>query len=331
MRRGCLIAIVVVVVLLALVALALWALWVKLGRGAPVYQMIGWMCEDSQSYPAAARWYGKAVRAKPRDGQLRLRHGDALWQARDRHAALGEYTEGARLEPTWTWPLSRKACAEADLGDFAAAQQTTDQLRKLAPKDAYTLYCLGHLRAAQGKDAEAIRAFRDTIDLDANVTEAYAELGKLLEKRGSTDEAVKAYEEGARHGNDDCVQRLLALGRTVPPMTVPFAQAQPSTAPPSGMSSTSTSTGGAPPPAVGGMIAGFMVVYFIFWGVMMLLIMAGWVAQLLAIYDCARRDFPDPVTRAMWCLVLVLAQWIGALIYYIVIYRKGEPPIQPPR
>jgi len=326
MRRGCVIAIVIVAVLLVLLAVGLWALWVKLGRGAPVYQMIGWMCEDSGSYPAAARWYGKAVHAKPRDGQLRLRHGDALWQARDQRAALGEYTEAARLEPTWTYPLNRKACAEAELGDFAAAQQTIDQLRKLAPKDAYTFYCLGHLRAAQGKDAEAIRAFRQTIDLDAGVTQTYPELAKLLEKRGSTEEAVKVYEDGARRGDTDCAQRLAALGRTVPPVTVPSPSPQPPTAPPS----ASTSTSGAPPAAFGGMIAGFMVVYFIFWGFMMLLFLAGWVAQLLAIYDCARRDFPDPANRAVWCLVLVLAQWIGALIYYIVIYRKGEPPLQPP-
>jgi len=76
------------------------------------------------------------------------------------------------------------------------------------------------------------------------------------------------------------------------------------------------------------MMAGIMVVYFIFWGFMMLLFTAGWVGQILALYDCARRDFDDPNTRAMWCLLLVLAQWIGALIYYFVIYRKGEPPIQ---
>ena len=330
MRRGCVIAIVVLMVILALLTLGLWGLWVAIGRGAPIYQVIGWMCEDSGSYPAAARWYGKAAHAKPRDGQLRFRYAYALWMARDARGALREHTEAARLEPTWTYPLYHKAYIETELGEYGAAQRTIDQLRALAPRDGYALYCLGHLRVAQSKPDEAIQAFRRAVDLDNQTLEAYAELGKLLEKRGSKDEAIRAYEEGARRGSQECAQRLMALGRTVPPAVAPSPAMQPLTASPTGTPSASTSAGSAPPPAFAGMMAGFLVVYFIFWGFMMLLFTAGWVAQILAIYDCARRDFPDPTTRAMWCLVLVLAYWVGALIYYIVIYRKGDPPIQPP-
>jgi len=340
MRRGCLIAIVCVLALLVLAILGLWALWVATGRGAPIYQTIGWMCEDTQSYAGAAHWYGKAVRAKPQDAQLRFRHAGALWMLRDAQASLGEYGEAARLAPTWADPLFQKAAVEIYLGEFDAAAQTLDAAEKLVPREAYVQYYRGRLNAAQGKEAEAIQAFRRAIDLNANAVEAYADLGRLLEKRPPTDEALRVYEEGARRGSTECTQRLVALGRTAPTPTAPAPlspapqqpqPAAPSTAPAAGTPSAAPQAGGAPPPAFGAMMAGFMALYMLFWGFMMLVITAGWVAQILAIYDCARRDFGDPSTRAMWCLLLVLAQWIGALVYYIVIYRKGEPPVQRPR
>ena len=57
----------------------------------------------------------------------------------------------------------------------------------------------------------------------------------------------------------------------------------------------------------------------------------GLILSCLAIYDCARRDFPDPNTRAMWCLLIAILRLIGAIIYYFVVYRKNDPPIQHPR
>lgn len=88
--------------------------------------------------------------------------------------------------------------------------------------------------------------------------------------------------------------------------------------------------------AAGGVaLVGFFLVWFVFYfGFVMSIVvfgMAAMVAMLLAIYDCARRDFPDPNTRALWCIVIVLTRWIGALIYYLMVYRKGEPPLQQPR
>lgn len=88
--------------------------------------------------------------------------------------------------------------------------------------------------------------------------------------------------------------------------------------------------------AAGGvaMVGFFMVWFVLYFGFIMFIVVFGMVAMvamLLAIYDCARRDFPDPNTRALWCLVIVLTRWIGALIYYVLVYRKGEPPLQQAR
>ena len=73
---------------------------------------------------------------------------------------------------------------------------------------------------------------------------------------------------------------------------------------------------------------GFMIIYFGFMMGMVVLAWAGMLVTGLAIWDCARRDFSDPSSRALWCLLIFLTRWIGALIYYIVIYRTDAPPVQ---
>ena len=72
----------------------------------------------------------------------------------------------------------------------------------------------------------------------------------------------------------------------------------------------------------------FLAFYFLIIGTAMLCGIASWVVTILAVWDCARRDFPDPSTRALWCVLIVMTRWLGALIYYIVIYRTNDPPVQ---
>jgi hypothetical protein len=76
------------------------------------------------------------------------------------------------------------------------------------------------------------------------------------------------------------------------------------------------------------MMSVFFAFYFVFILFAIAVGLGGLVLSCLAIYDCARRDFPDPNTRAMWCLLLALLRLIGAIIYYFVVYRKNDPPLQ---
>jgi H+/Cl- antiporter ClcA len=55
-------------------------------------------------------------------------------------------------------------------------------------------------------------------------------------------------------------------------------------------------------------------------------VMGLWIWMLI---DAARRDekdFPDDMSnpKPIWLLIILLGQWVGALIYYIVIYRKDR-------
>jgi hypothetical protein len=53
------------------------------------------------------------------------------------------------------------------------------------------------------------------------------------------------------------------------------------------------------------------------------LIIAGFVFWIFMIVDVAKRQFPRPDDRIIWILIVVLAGFIGALIYYFVVKRKS--------
>jgi hypothetical protein len=72
------------------------------------------------------------------------------------------------------------------------------------------------------------------------------------------------------------------------------------------------------------MFAGLVGVgLFLFIGVIALVAIAFWVWMLV---DCVQREFPpqDQNTKIVWILVIVLAGWLGALIYFFAV-KKGKP------
>ena len=82
---------------------------------------------------------------------------------------------------------------------------------------------------------------------------------------------------------------------------------------------------------VGAMIGlAFVAFYFLFIGTMVLMTLGSLVVTILAVWDCARRNFSDPNTRALWCVLIVMTKWLGVLVYYIVVYRTNNPPLPAP-
>lgn len=81
--------------------------------------------------------------------------------------------------------------------------------------------------------------------------------------------------------------------------------------------------------AAGGAVALIMGTIFSFWflwmlfvGLLMLVNLLGIALWIWMIVDVAKRDFEKENDKMLWILVVVLAGWIGALIYYITIKRK---------
>ena len=65
--------------------------------------------------------------------------------------------------------------------------------------------------------------------------------------------------------------------------------------------------------------------FMIFGLVMSVFWLAGIVGWILMLIDAIQRDekkYPSENEKIIWIIVLVLAGWIGALLYYFMIYKK---------
>lgn len=75
--------------------------------------------------------------------------------------------------------------------------------------------------------------------------------------------------------------------------------------------------------------AAFGLFFMAYFGFIVTIVVVGWagyIAAALAIYDCAQREFESPETRAAWCVVLFIGQWLSAIIYYFAVYKPNTPP-----
>jgi len=50
-----------------------------------------------------------------------------------------------------------------------------------------------------------------------------------------------------------------------------------------------------------------------------------WIIMLI---DVIRRDFPNPNDKVLWLIVVILGGIIDAIVYYFVIKRKANKPVQ---
>lgn len=62
-----------------------------------------------------------------------------------------------------------------------------------------------------------------------------------------------------------------------------------------------------------GLGAGILALPFMIVGI---LLFAFWIWMIV---DAAQRKFRNDVEKIIWIVVIVLGQWIGALVYYIVV------------
>jgi Phospholipase_D-nuclease N-terminal len=75
-----------------------------------------------------------------------------------------------------------------------------------------------------------------------------------------------------------------------------------------------------PPDALAGGIAAF---FLLFWLGMVVLGLALTVLWIVALVDCAQREFPDSNEKIVWILVIAITHGIGALIYWFAGRPRG--------
>lgn len=64
--------------------------------------------------------------------------------------------------------------------------------------------------------------------------------------------------------------------------------------------------------------------FLIFWAIWMLLVIGGFILWVVMLIDVSKREFPKPEDRTLWILVVALAGFVGAAIYYFSIKRPAD-------
>jgi hypothetical protein len=71
-------------------------------------------------------------------------------------------------------------------------------------------------------------------------------------------------------------------------------------------------------------IAGIFILIFVIWMVVIALFILALIFWIFMIVDCAKRKFKEENEKVVWILVIILASWIGALIYYFIVKRPDK-------
>ena len=91
-----------------------------------------------------------------------------------------------------------KGTAPAKLTQSERKKQTEAQKREETQKAAEQSYEAGLQFIRESRDADAIKAFRQTVKLAPDSADAWLRLAYLCEKEGKTEEAMRAFKEAKR-------------------------------------------------------------------------------------------------------------------------------------
>jgi tetratricopeptide (TPR) repeat protein len=154
---------------------------------------------------------GAATRGEDAAGES-YKNGEMAYAAGKFAAAVAAFTEAIRLKPSW--PEAHYALA-LSLNEVKQLEQAIDEFNEVVKlKGAYELVVLSHYNIANNyfdlkKYAEAIAAYRQSIDLDPdrpesrnNLALAYGALDRLPEAIAELEQALKLNPEyAAAHYN----------------------------------------------------------------------------------------------------------------------------------
>jgi tetratricopeptide (TPR) repeat protein len=142
--------------------------------------------------------------------------GDALAKRGDIAAALRQYEEALRSEPTIPGIHNNLGTILSRMGKFDEAIEQYLAELKIDPGAAYARVNLGIALIKSGKPDEAAKHFREALRIEPNSAAAHYELGYVSAQLGRFDDAIHHFREALRVRPDfaqarENLERALAL------------------------------------------------------------------------------------------------------------------------
>jgi len=156
------------------------------GADAAVYLAMSYIqLEDPDN---AVKAYQTATQIDPSRDDIHLKLGNLLFSQEKYDDARKEYAEAVRLNPS---TVNRYSLGQAyiELERYSDAESQYNEIQRLAPQEAGGYLGMGLTRSRQERHEDAIREFKQAIDRNPDLYDAYAEMGYSYADLGDMESA----------------------------------------------------------------------------------------------------------------------------------------------
>ncbi len=153
----------------------------------------GLMLEEQKAYSGAIVSYTNAARMDPTLRGPSFRIGLLYASRQQWDPAARAFREEMRRHPNDRAATKEYALMLVELGDTTRPVRMLEQLTRQAPGDASLWRALGFAYGRRSRYADAEKALRGSVALDANSAKAWRDLGVVLAARDKPREAREAY------------------------------------------------------------------------------------------------------------------------------------------
>jgi tetratricopeptide (TPR) repeat protein len=200
---------------------------VGLGRGsafaADAAQYLAMTYLKLEDPDNAVKAYQSALQVDPYRDDIRVALGNLYFSQGKHEDARVQYAEAVRLNPS---TANRYALGQAliELGRFAEAETQYNEIQRLSPREGGGYLGMGLTYSRQGKHEEAIRQFREAINRDDDLYEAYAQMGYSYADLGDMESAQNLVQTLERLNQTELADTLSRYMYKVDPPRMMFAQ-----------------------------------------------------------------------------------------------------------
>ena len=171
----------------------------------------------------AIKAYKSAFQIDPYRDDIHVKLGNLYFSKGKYEDARTEYAEAVRLNPS---TVNRYSLGQAyiELGRFSDAETQYHEIQSLAPQEAGGYLGMGLVYSRQGKHEEAIREFKQAINLDGGLYDAYAQMGYSYADLGDMESAQNIVDTLERLDQADVADTLSRYMYKVDPPKMMYAE-----------------------------------------------------------------------------------------------------------
>jgi tetratricopeptide (TPR) repeat protein len=170
----------------------------------------------------AVKAYKSAFQIDPYRDDIHIKLGNLYFSQGKYEDARGEYAEAVRLNPS---TVNRYSLGQAyiELERFSDAETQYREIQRLAPQEAGGYLGMGQVYSRQGQHEEAIRQFKEAVSRDAELYDAYAQMGYNYADLGDMDSAQQMVDDLEKMKQTDLADTLSRYMYRVDPPKMLFA------------------------------------------------------------------------------------------------------------